>query len=99
MDTNISDDSRYGLDKKIRLLGPLKLDSGAEFAPIEFAYETYGKLNAEKSNAVLICHALTGDQYAASTHPMTGKDGWWMNLIGDGKPVDPSHDFIGWIFP
>jgi len=90
----MNDDSRYGLDKKIRLLGPLKLDSGAEFAPIEFAYETYGALNADKSNAVLICHALTGDQYVASTHPISGKDGWWVNLIGMGKPIDPENDFI-----
>lgn len=94
MPTIMNDDSRYGLDKKIRLLGPLKLDSGAEFAPIEFAYETYGTLNDDKSNAVLICHALTGDQYAASTHPVTGKGGWWTNLIGAGKPVDPAHDFV-----
>lgn len=90
----MDNDERYGLDKKIRLLGPLRLDSGAEFAPIEYAYETYGTLNKDRSNAVLICHALTGDQYAASTHPVTGKDGWWSNLIGANKPVDPAHDFV-----
>ncbi len=90
----MNDDERYGLDKKARLLGPLKLDSGGEFAPIEFAYETYGKLNADKSNAILVCHALTGDQYAASQHPISGKDGWWSNVIGANKPVDPAYDFI-----
>ena len=90
----MSDDVRFGLDKKIRLLGPVKLDSGAEFAPVDFAYETYGSLNADKSNAILICHALTGDQYVASNHPVTGKDGWWTRMVGTGKPIDPSRHCI-----
>jgi len=87
-------DERFGLDRKIRLLGPVKLDSGAEFAPVDFAYETYGTLNADKSNAVLICHALTGDQYVASKHPITGKDGWWTRMVGAGKPIDPARHCI-----
>jgi homoserine O-acetyltransferase/O-succinyltransferase len=87
-------DARFGLDRKIRLLGPVKLDSGAEFAPIDFAYETYGTLNADKSNAVLVCHALTGDQYVASAHPVTGKDGWWTRMVGPDKPIDPARHFI-----
>ena len=87
-------DSRFGLDKKIRLLGPVKLDSGAEFAPVDFAYETYGTLNADKSNAILICHALTGDQYVALKHPVTGKDGWWTRMVGLGQPIDPSRHCI-----
>jgi homoserine O-acetyltransferase len=69
-------------------LGPVRLDSGAEFAPVDFAYETYGTLNADRSNAILICHALTMDQYVASTHPLTGKRGWWVNMVGPGMPVD-----------
>jgi homoserine O-acetyltransferase/O-succinyltransferase len=84
----MDDDTRFGLDKKIRLLGPVKLDSGAEFAPVDFAYETYGQLNADKSNAILICHALTMDQYVASNHPITGKSGWWLNMVGPDKPID-----------
>jgi homoserine O-acetyltransferase/O-succinyltransferase len=84
----MDDDTRFGLDKKIRLLGPVKLDSGAEFAPVDFAYETYGQLNADKSNAILICHALTMDQYVASSHPITGKSGWWLNMVGPDKPID-----------
>src|ERR1700754_1031347 len=56
---------------------PLRLDSGATLAPLEIAYKTYGTLNADKTNAVLVCHALTGDQHLASIHPMTGKPGWW----------------------
>ena len=87
----MSDDTRFGLDKKIRLLGPVRLDSGAELAPVDFAYETYGTLNADKSNAILICHALTGDQYVASKHPVTGKDGWWTRMVGADKPIDPAR--------
>jgi homoserine O-acetyltransferase/O-succinyltransferase len=88
------DDTRFGLDKKIQLLGPVRLDSGAEFAPLDFAYETYGELNADKSNAILICHALTGDHYVASTHPVTGKPGWWTRVVGHGHPIDPARHFI-----
>lgn len=87
-------DERFGLDKRVRLLGPVRLDSGAEFAPVDFAYETYGSLNADKSNAILICHALTGDQYVASRHPVTGKDGWWTRMVGPGKPIDPARHCI-----
>ena len=87
-------DARFGLDRRVTLLGPLPLDCGAALAPVEIAYETYGSLNPDKSNAVLICHALTGDQYVASTHPITGKPGWWTRLVGPGKPVDPARDFI-----
>ena len=81
-------DERFGLNKGVRLMGPVQLDNGDAFAPLDFAYESYGELNADKSNAVLICHALTMDQYVASTHPLTGKDGWWVNMVGPGKPVD-----------
>ncbi|CAN5698044.1 homoserine O-acetyltransferase [soil metagenome] len=73
---------------------PLRLDSGAVLAPLEMAYRTYGTLNADKSNAVLICHALTGDQYVASTHPVTGKPGWWTTVVGPGLPLDPERYFI-----
>lgn len=73
---------------------PLRLESGGQLAGLEIAYETYGQLNEAKSNAVLVCHALTGDQYVASPHPITGKPGWWTQLIGPGKPLDPSRYFI-----
>lgn len=58
------------------------------------AYCTYGKLNADKSNAILICHALTGDQFAASRQPLTGKNGWWDLMIGPGKVLDTDKYFI-----
>lgn len=73
---------------------PLRLDSGAVIAPLEVAYRTYGRLNADRSNAVLVLHALTGDQYLASTHPVTGKPGWWSRMVGRGLPLDPDRVFI-----
>jgi len=87
-------DERFGLDRRVRLTSPLKLDSGASISPIEIAYETHGTLNSDRSNAILVCHALTGDQYVASTHPITGKPGWWSRLIGTDKPIDPADYFI-----
>lgn len=73
---------------------PLRLDCGVDLAPVTLAYTTYGALNAEKSNAILICHALTGDQYVAETHPITGKPGWWELVVGPGKPIDTNRFFI-----
>ena len=73
---------------------PLRLESGGVIEPLEVAYQTYGKLNADRTNAILVCHALTGDQYAASTHPVTGKPGWWERVIGPGLPLDPERYFI-----
>ena len=63
---------------------PLALDCGVDLAPVTMAYETYGTLNADKSNVVLVCHALTLDQYVASPHPITGKPGWWQTMVGPG---------------
>jgi homoserine O-acetyltransferase/O-succinyltransferase len=73
---------------------PLKLDSGASLAPLEVAYKTYGRLNETRSNAVLVCHALTLDQHLASVHPTTGKPGWWSRMVGPGLPLDPERYFI-----
>src|SRR5436190_19132178 len=76
---------RFGADK------PLKLDAGVELAPFQIAYQTYGTLNAARSNAVLIGHALTGDQHVANVHPVTGKQGWWETMVGPGKPIDTNR--------
>ena len=57
---------------------------------------TYGTLNAYRSNAVLICHALTGDQFVASDHPITGKPGWWTTMVGPGRPIDTARYFVVW---
>ncbi|AXS38847.1 homoserine O-acetyltransferase [Breoghania sp. L-A4] len=87
-DTPSSPVLRFGPDK------PLPLDAGIAFAPWQIAYQTYGTLNDDKSNAVLVCHALTGDQYVASTNPVSGKPGWWSLMVGPGKPVDTDHFFV-----
>jgi homoserine O-acetyltransferase len=81
-------DQRFGLDRQVTLPGPLALDGGGTLAPIEIAYETYGVLAPDASNAILVCHALTGDQHVASAHPRTGKPGWWARMVGPGKPID-----------
>lgn len=73
---------------------PLGLDSGESLTEFEIAYQTYGQLNAQRTNAILVCHALTGDQYAGDRHPLTGKPGWWESLIGPGKPIDTSRYFV-----
>ncbi len=73
---------------------PLELDCEQKLSPFRVAYRTYGILNAQKSNAVLVCHALTGDQYVASTHPVTGKPGWWETMVGPGKPIDTDRYFV-----
>ena len=73
---------------------PLILDCDKRLSPFDIAYETYGTLNAAKSNAILICHALTADQYVASDHPITGKPGWWVTLVGPGRPIDTNRFFI-----
>ncbi len=73
---------------------PLALESGALLGPVQIAYQTYGTLNASKTNAVLICHALTGDQHVANDNPVTGKPGWWIAMIGPGKPIDTDRFFV-----
>jgi len=73
---------------------PLDLDSGKTFGPFTIAYNTYGSLNAVKTNAILICHALTGDQHVANCHPLTEKAGWWSELVGPGKPIDTDRYFV-----
>jgi homoserine O-acetyltransferase len=72
----------------------LMLECGQKLGRLEVAYRTYGRLNAEGTNAVLICHALTGDQYVAETHPVTGKPGWWDMVVGPGLPIDTERFFV-----
>ncbi|MCB2065206.1 MAG: homoserine O-acetyltransferase [Erythrobacter sp.] len=77
--------------RRVTLPDPLPLDSGRELMGVQVAYETYGELAADRSNAVLIFHALTGDQFVAGRHPVTGKPGWWERMVGPGKPIDTSR--------
>ena len=78
----------------VDLPGGLTLDCGVTLRRLVVAYRTYGALNAERSNAILICHALTGDQYVADKHPVTGRDGWWEMVVGPGKPIDTNRFFV-----
>lgn len=73
---------------------PLELDCGQKISGLKIAYQTYGTLNDDRSNAIYVCHALTGDQYAASEHPTTKRPGWWSLMIGPDKSIDTNHYFV-----
>jgi homoserine O-acetyltransferase len=83
-----------GNHQHIRFDEGLELDCGVSLAPIDVAYCTYGRLSERGDNAILICHAFTGDQYVAETHPLTGKSGWWERMVGPGKPIDTNRFFV-----
>ena len=71
-----------------------KLDSGFNLKDFKIAFKTFGNLNANKDNAILICHALTGDQYVSETNPITKKDGWWSRMVGVNKPIDTNKYYV-----
>jgi homoserine O-acetyltransferase len=84
--------SATALDLKSLLLSdPLPLDNGQVLDHVRVAYEAYGELAPDKTNAILVFHALTGDQHLASPHPITGKPGWWDRMVGPGKPIDTNR--------
>ena len=87
-DSPSSQVARFGADQ------PLALDSGRSLDHLQIAYQTYGELNRERSNAILVCHALTGDQHVASQNPVTGKPGWWNLMVGPGRPIDTNRYFV-----
>jgi homoserine O-acetyltransferase len=80
--------------KKIIVTKPLKLDCGQTIKDFPIAYETYGELNEKKNNAILIFHALTGDQFVSGVNPITNKEGWWATAVGPGKAIDTDKYFI-----
>ncbi|AMD17587.1 MetX [Methanobrevibacter sp. YE315] len=80
--------------KYLNIHEPIDLDSGKVLEEVTIAYETYGELNKDKSNAILICHALTGDAHAAGWHKGDKKPGWWEIVIGPGKALDSEKYFI-----
>jgi len=80
--------------KNIIVKKSLKLDCGKEISNFPLAYETYGKLNENKDNAILVFHALTGDQFASGINPVTNKEGWWSHALGPGKALDTEKFFV-----
>jgi homoserine O-acetyltransferase/O-succinyltransferase len=82
------------VDTQIQRFDSISLESGATLSPVEVAYETYGKLNAAKSNAILILHAFSGDAHAAGVGRESGKPGWWDSMIGPGKAFDTDQYFM-----
>jgi homoserine O-acetyltransferase len=72
----------------------LALDGGATLGPVDVAYQSYGSLNAARSNVILVLHAFSGDAHAAGISPETGKPGWWDNMIGPGKAFDTNKYFV-----
>ena len=80
--------------KNIIVKKTLKLDCGKEISNFPLAYETYGKLNKNKDNAILVFHALTGDQFASGINPVTNKEGWWSHALGPGKALDTEKFFV-----
>ena len=86
---NVADSERLVLEN-----AQLTLDNGSVLDTLTLAYRTYGALNADKSNAILICHALTGDHHLSGANPLTGRAGWWNNMVGPGKPIDTEKYFV-----
>ena len=86
--------SKFDNIKKLIVKDKLKLDCGQTISDFPIAYETYGKLNSKKSNAILVFHALTGDQFATDINPITKKDGWWKYALGPGKAIDTEKYFV-----
>ena len=80
--------------KKINVSKPLKLDCGKTVKGFPLAYETYGKLNENKDNAILVFHALTGDQFVAEINPVTNKEGWWVTAVGPEKAINTNKYFV-----
>ncbi len=84
------DSSRLSVSevRHLTLPAPLPLDCGERLEDVRIAYETWGEINADRSNVILVCHALTGDQFAGSENVVTGRPAWWPRMIGPGLPID-----------
>ena len=80
--------------KKLIIDKSFKLDCGKTIKDFPLAYETYGKLNKNKNNAILAFHALTGDQFCANINPITKREGWWVTAVGPGKAIDTNKYFV-----
>ena len=93
-DTKIIKDNELECDVAFFDNIDFSLESGVKIKNLKVAFKTFGKLNTSKTNAILICHALTGDQYVTGKNPITGKDGWWSRMVGVHKPIDTSKFFV-----
>ena len=80
--------------KKIVFPEGIVLESGKKLVPLEVAYETYGHLSPERDNAILICHALTGDQFVTGINPISNRLGWWNRMVGPDLPIDTKRYFV-----
>ena len=79
---------------KLTINKKLLLDCGVQLDKFEIAFETYGKLDEKKTNAILVFHALSGDQFVTGTNKVTGKEGWWNLVVGENKPIDTKKYFV-----
>ncbi|MEP7210956.1 MAG: alpha/beta fold hydrolase, partial [Alphaproteobacteria bacterium] len=73
---------------------PLRLDSGRTLDEVDIAYETWGELSPKRDNVVIVCHALTGDQFAGSPNPITSRPAWWPLIVGPGLPIDTNRFYV-----
>jgi len=80
--------------RRVLLPDGIALDCGVQLSPVSIALCSYGTLSPARDNAILVCHALTGDQYVAEPHPLTGKPGWWARMVGPGLPIDTDRYFV-----
>ena len=79
---------------KLTINKKLLLDCGIQLDKFDIAFETYGKLDQNKTNAILVFHALSGDQFVTGTNPITKKDGWWTYAVGPNKSIDTNKYFV-----
>lgn len=93
MNSTMNDHSDITQPQTLKVTTPLEMVSGAVLPEYELVYETYGKLNADASNAILVCHALSGDHHVSGVDA-DGKPGWWSGYIGPGKAIDTNQFFV-----
>ena len=96
MENKVNIENNISLDCNIAYFAKVnfKIESGYIFRDLKIAYKNYGVISKKKDNVILVCHALTGDQYIAGKNPITNKDGWWDRMVGPNKPIDTNKYFV-----
>ena len=96
MENKVNIENNVSLDCNIAYFSKVnfKIESGYIFKDLKIAYKNYGRISKKKDNVVLVCHALTGDQYVAGKNPITSKNGWWDRMVGPNKPIDTNKYFV-----